>query len=327
MKNKKIVLAGGTGFIGQQLMSHFGPDNEIVILTRNTPREKTNAFNDFVIPDALKEHVKIVYWDGKTVGLWAHELEDAALLINLAGKTVNCRYSDANKQAIFDSRTLPTKVLGQAVAQCVHPPALWINASSATIYRHAMDRPQDEFTGEIENDFSVQVCKLWEKTFFEQQTPRTRKIALRTAVTLANGGVMKPYLTLCKYGLGGKQGSGKQMYSWVHIEDICRIVDFLYERQDLEGVFNVSSPYPVTNSQFMQLLRKRAGHLFGLPAFAWMLYGARFFTGTEPELLLKSRWVLPTRLLNEGFVFKYAKLEDAFNNIISQMPRKEYRLL
>lgn len=314
MKNKKIVIAAGTGFIGAGLTTYFGNDNDIVILTRH-PRPSSGR-------------IKYVHWDGRTPDTWTLELEGADLLINLAGKSVNCRYTEANKREIFDSRTNATSVLGTAIRSLQHPPALWINAASATIYRHAEDRPMDEFTGEMENDFSVQVCKRWESVFNAQEVPGTRKAILRIAVTLGHqGGVMLPYLNLVKFGLGGHQGSGRQRFSWVHIEDVCRMMEWLYEHPEQEGVFNCSAPHPVDNREFMHTLRKAAGHVFGLPAFTWMLeIGARLI-GTETELLLKSRWVLPTRALQEGFVFTYPELQPAMENIISKLPRRRYHLL
>jgi len=326
MKNKKIIIAGGSGFIGQSLAEFFGSDNSIVILTRGLNKAVNNNFGNTILSDKVKDNVRFVQWDGKSAGAWCIELDGADLVINLTGKSVNCRYTAKNKQEIFDSRTDATKAIGQAVQQATKPPKLWINAASATIYRYATDRPQDEYTGEIKNDFSVQVCKLWEKTFFEQRTPFTRKVALRMAVTLGNGGVIIPYLNLCKFGLGGKQGSGNQMYSWVHAEDICRSIDFLFEHPAMEGAYNVSSPNPVTNKTFMQTLRKVTRTAFGLPAYKWMLKIGAFIIGTETELLLKSRWVVPTKLQEAGFVFKYPTLEGAFNNIINNLPRKKYHL-
>ncbi len=326
MKNKKIVIAGGSGFIGQAIASYFGAENEIVILTRGLPNSANNAFGGSDIDDAVKKNLRFVQWDNKNTGEWYKEIDGAEMVINLAGKSVNCRYTEKNKQEIFDSRTETTKAIGTAIQHAIVPPKLWVNAASATIYRHATDRAQDEYTGEIGNDFSVQVCKLWEKTFFDQRTPFTRKAALRMAVTLGNGGVIIPYLNLCKFGLGGRQGSGKQMFSWVHAEDICRAIAFLHDHADIEGVYNVCSPNPVTNNIFMQTLRKVAGQAFGLPAFVWMLKIGAALIGTETELLLKSRWVLPTKLTEAGFAFKYEKLEDAFKSIVSKLPRTRYHL-
>lgn len=313
MENKKIVIAGGTGFIGQGLIDHFGEQNDLVILTR---RPKTN-----------KGRTHYVYWDGETLHGWETQLENADLLINLAGKSVNCRYNEKNKKEITGSRTNATAILGEAVRGLVNPPQLWINAASATIYRHAEDRPMDEFTGEIANDFSVQVCKQWEQTFNGITLPHTRKIILRIAVTLGHqGGVMAPYLNLLKFGLGGRQGSGRQMFSWVHITDVCRMISWLYEHPQLDGTFNCSAPHPVKNDMFMLTLRRVSGHVIGLPAPAWLLAMGACLIGTETELLLKSRWVLPTRISRAGFKFRYPYLQEAFENILQQLPRKQYRL-
>ncbi|HWB27056.1 MAG TPA: TIGR01777 family oxidoreductase [Chitinophagaceae bacterium] len=324
MTNKKIIIAGGSGFIGNALTEYFGGNNEIVILTRGIKHAANNNFGTVKLQ--TKSRARFVQWNSKDAGEWCKEIDGADIVINLTGKSVNCRYTVKNKQEIFDSRTNATKAIGEAIRNAVVPPKLWVNAASATIYRHATDRPQDEYTGDIENDFSVQVCKLWEKTFFEQRTPFTRKVALRMAVTLGDGGVIIPYLNLCKFGLGGHQGSGKQMFSWVHAEDICRAVEFFFENTHLEGVYNVCSPNPVINRAFMQTLRKVTGHVFGLPAFKWMLKIGAAIIGTETELLLKSRWVVPTKLTEEGFTFKYPQLEGAFSAIVSKLPRKQYHL-
>ena len=325
MKNKKIILAGGTGFMGQEMTKYFGKENEIVILTRQV-NEKTNR-NDY---DSLSandlNNVSYLKWDGKTTGEWVKEMNEADLVINLAGKSVNCRYNEKNKNEIFDSRTDAVKAIGEAINKCDRPPSLWINASSATIYRHAMDRSQDEYTGEFHDDFSVQVCKRWEKTFYDQQTPQTRKVALRMAITLGPGGILIPYFNLLKFGLGGKQASGKQMYSWVHIEDTCRMIEWIYDHKEMSGTYNSSSPNPVTNEEFMRIFRKVTGHVIGLPAYKWVLQIGAPLIGTELELVLKSRWVLPTRILETGFQFKHPLLEEALFDIISKVPRKQYHL-
>jgi len=325
MKNKKIILAGGTGFMGLEMTKYFGKENEIVILTRLV-NEKTNR-NDY---DSLSandlKNVSYIKWDGKTTGEWVKEMNEADLVINLAGKSVNCRYNEKNKNEIFDSRTDAVKAIGEAINKCDRPPSLWINASSATIYRHAMDRSQDEYTGEFHDDFSVQVCKRWEKTFYDQQAPQTRKVALRMAITLGPGGILIPYFNLLKFGLGGKQASGKQMYSWVHIEDTCRMVEWIYDHKEMSGTYNSSSPNPVTNEEFMRIFRKVTGHVIGLPAYKWVLQIGAPLIGTELELVLKSRWVLPTRILETGFQFKHPLLEKALFDIISKVPRKQYHL-
>lgn len=316
MKNKKIVIAGGSGFIGAGLIEYFGGSNHIVVLTR-----RVNGLNGNTQP-----HVSYVEWDGRHTGPWTETLEGADLLVNLSGKSVNCRYNEANKAEIFDSRTASTSVLGEAIKELKRPPALWINAGSATIYRHAADRPMDEFNGEIENDFSVQVCKKWEQTFNDIVLPRTRKVILRIAVTLGNGGVMEPYLNLVKFGLGGHQGSGRQQYSWVHLTDVARMMEWLFHHPECEGTYNCSAPNPVSNTEFMATLRQVAGHRFGLPAPAWMLAIGAALIGTETELLLKSRWVLPTRVTQAGFTFKYPHLREAMQQIVGQLPRKAYHL-
>ena len=203
MKQKKIILAGGTGFIGQEICNWFGRDNTIVILTRQLLDQQTNAFGENNISWEVKENIRYVKWDGINAGEWMNEFNNADIVINLAGKTVNCRYNEKNKQEIFDSRTNSTKAIGMAIQQAVHPPELWINSASATIYPNATDTPRDENFTYFSNDFSVQVCQLWEKIFYEQRTPFTRKVALRMAITLGPGGVMIPYFNLLKFGLGG----------------------------------------------------------------------------------------------------------------------------
>ena len=323
---KKIVIAGGTGFIGRELISYFSAENKVIVLSRGKPNVKTNIYGP-AVEEAYNTNVHYILWDAQSQGPWAKELEGADILINLCGKTVNCSYNKRNKQEILDSRIHPTAALGQAIAKSTSPPKLWINASSATIYRHSTDKPMDEYTGEIENDFSVQVCKLWEQTFFAARTPCTRKIALRMAVTLGNNGVMVPYFNLLKFGLGGKQGSGNQMYSWVHVNDTCRIIDFIYEHKQMEGVYNCCSPNPITNKGFMQTLRSVTGTKFGLPALKWMLTIGAAIIGTETELILKSRWVVPTKLSESGFIFRYYRIEDAFKDIVSRTQPKDYHLL
>ncbi len=326
MQHKKIIIAGGTGFIGAELIKYFGKNNAIVVLTRSLPDE-TNNRNGF---DSLRKEdrqtVSFIHWDGKTCGDWYSQLDNAGLLINLAGKTVNCRYNKKNKAAILNSRVQAVQALGEAIRQCKNPPPLWINASSATIYRHAMDKPQDEFTGEMGSGFSVEVCKAWEKALFDQHTPATRKVALRMAITLGPGGVLIPYFNLLKFGLGGKQGSGQQRFSWVHTEDTCRMIAWLAANPELEGVFNCSSPNPVLNTELMKTFKAVTGKRIGLPAPAWMLKIGAAIIGTETELVLKSRWVLPTKAQQYGFTFKYPLLQDALRDIIGKVPRRQYQL-
>lgn len=295
----KIILAGGAGFMGGILARHFaGKGDEVIVLTRGAGRTAGN--------------VKFVNWDGATTGEWAGELESSDVLINLTGKSVNCRYNEKNKQEIFSSRLNATRVLGQVVKQLQNKPEIWINIASATIYRHAEDHPQDEYTGEKGTGFSVEVCKQWEAAFFEQCISGVRQIALRTAIVLGqHGGVMPYYFNLAKFGLGGRQGTGNQYFSWLHEGDLNGIVDFLIKDKKCFGVFNAASPTPVRNRVFMGIVRKEVHMPFGLPALKWMLeIGARLL-GSETELLLKSRWVLPARLTNAGYLFKVTELKRA----------------
>ncbi|MEO6150164.1 MAG: NAD-dependent epimerase/dehydratase family protein, partial [Mucilaginibacter sp.] len=203
MKYNKIILAGGSGYLGKVLAQHFSTQaNEVIIFTRN--------------PKADAGNIKMVYWDGANIGQWAQYLEDSDVLINLTGKSVNCKYTEKNKAEIFSSRLKATWILGEALKQTKNPPKVWMNAASATIYRHAEDRPQDEFTGEIGDGFSIEVCKRWEQAFAEQNIPGIRKVVLRITVVLGkNGGVAHYYTNLAKFGLGGIQGDGRQYFSWV----------------------------------------------------------------------------------------------------------------
>lgn len=326
MKNKKIIIAGGTGFIGEEMIRYFGKNNHLVILTRQMINALNNRNKYYSLSSTDLANVQYVKWDGINTGDWVALIEGADIVINLAGKSVNCRYTPKNKQEIFDSRTDSVNAIGNAIRLCKNPPELWVNASSATIYRNAVDRRQDEYTGEYHNDFSVQVCKKWEKALYEQETPYTRKVALRMAITLGPGGVLIPYFNLLKFGLGGRQGSGNQMYSWVHAEDTCSMIAWLYEHKHLSGTFNCCSPNPVSNAEFMRLLRNATGHAFGLPAYEWMLKLGAPLIGTETELVLKSRWVVPTKIIETGFQFKYPLLKDALADIIRKVPRRQYHL-
>ena len=365
MRNKKIVIAGGSGFIGQAIAKYFGKENDIVIIGRIAKHHDNNFYDEDKVKMEDGYRVKYLTWDANSLGEWSGALEHADIIINLAGKSVNCRYHTKQRKAIIESRTHATRIIGEAIRACVHPPKLWINAASATIYRNTFDRPNDEYNGIIsevkrENmpwslldriryrknrlvtsvlygknsnqyqsldlDFSIQVCKQWEKIFFDQRTPFTRKVALRTAITLGRGGVITPYLNLCKFGLGGKHGDGKQMYSWVHIEDVCRMVEWVYERKEAEGIYNCVAPNAVTNNSFMQTLRTITGHAVGLPAPAWLLELGAWLIGTETELMLKSRWVAPTRSLREGFVYRYDTIDKALGEIVSSLPRRAYHL-
>lgn len=305
MQKNKIILAGGSGYIGQCLIQYF-KDCEIVVLSRK--------------PIASDEaRVKYVYWNGKNLGEWASALEGAKAVINLSGRTVNCRYTENNKAEIFASRLDSTRVIGLAIQQCIQAPAVWINAGSATIYRHSTDKPMTEANGEFHNDFSVQVCQAWEKTFNEITVPHTRKVFLRIAITLGNGGgVFKTLRSLTRLGLGGRHGNGQQYISWIHEKDLCRIMDFAIENNDVEGVYNAAAPVPEHNADFMRMLRKKSGAWFGLPQPEWMLNIGTRLMGTEKELVLKSRNVVPERLLQKGFVFNFNTAAEAMDDLLKR---------
>ncbi|WP_136668873.1 TIGR01777 family oxidoreductase [Flavobacterium sp. H122] len=299
----KIVIAAGTGFLGQVLINHFKKNcEEIVVLTRGKDRQE--------------ENVKYIHWNAKTLTGWEHELENTDILINLAGKSVDCRYNKANKKEILLSRINSTKILNKAVLQCENPPKHWLNSSTATIYRHSEDKQMDEFTGETGSDFSMNVAQSWEKAFFKTETPNTRKTALRTSIVLGkNGGAFLPLKNLTQIGFGGKQGSGKQFVSWIHEEDFARALAFVVEKE-MTGVVNIVSPTPIQNKDFMKALRKTMKIPVGTPIGKRMLeFGAKII-GTETELVLKSRNVIPKRLQENGFTFNFTDIETVFKNLL-----------
>lgn len=293
----KIIITAANGFMGEALVQYFSKKHEVVAIVR-----KSMTF----------DNAKTCIWDGKNLGDWANELDGADVLINLAGKSVNCRYNEANKAAIYASRLESTTILGKAIEACQNPPKLWINAASATIYRHSLNDPMTENTGEIGTGFSVDVCQKWEKSFFDFQITNTRQVALRTAIVLGkNGGVMIPFKRLTQLGFGGNMGDGQQQFSWIHIEDVCRSIEFIIENESLNGAINVSSPNPVRNKDFMQALRQHYNRFAVIPSRVWLLELGAKLIKTETELILKSRFVLPEKLEQAGFKWKFAKIEDA----------------
>ncbi len=307
MDSKTIVLAGGAGFMGQSLAKYFRKetDYEVIILSRQA--------------HASQNGISYVEWDGKTVGKWQNALEGAEMLINLAGRTVNCRYNEENKRQILESRTESTQALGEAIQKCEKPPKLWINAASATIYRHAEDRAMDEETGEIGSGFSVNVCLEWEKAFNAIDTPHTRKVALRVAMILGKGGgVMTPFVRLARLGLAGTQGAGKQYVSWMHEYDFYRLTRFLEKHETLQGTFNASAPNPIPNKEFLKKLRQQVGVMVALPQPNWLVKFGAWLIGTEAELVLKSRRVIPTALQKLGFTFRYPHVDSAFKEILER---------
>jgi len=314
----KIIIPGGSGQVGTILARSFHRDgHEVVILSRK----------------AEKSDWRIVKWDAETLGLWAKDFENADVVINLAGRNVNCRYTDENRREIMDSRVKSTKIVGEAIAQATNPPRIWLQACTATIYAHRFDAPNDEIDGIIggnERDapdtwnFSIDVAKSWERAADEADTPRTRKVLLRSAMTMSpdKNGIFDVLLGLVRKGLGGTSGDGKQYLSWIHETDFIRAIDWLIEHEELSGAVNLSAPNPLPNAEFMRVLRKAWGIYFGLPATKLMLEVGAIFMRTETELVLKSRRIVPTRLLESGFEFEFPDWEMAAQNLCRRWREK-----
>ena len=308
----KIVIPGGMGQVGSLLARAFIYDgHEVVVLSRK-PTSETKW--------------RVVVWDAKTLSDWARELDGADVIINLAGRSVNCRYTPENRREIMQSRTLSTKVVGQAIAEAKTSPAVWLQASTATIYAHRSDAPNDEATGIIggsEPDapdswkFSIEVAQAWERALAESHTPNTRKVALRSTLVMNpdTGSIFDVLLGLVRRGLGGRSGNGKQYVSWMHDRDFVRAIYFLMEREDIAGAVNLAAPNPIPNAEFMHDIRQAAGVKVGLPAMEWMLEIGAVFLKTETELLLKSRRVVPGRLLEAGFVFEFPIWQEAARDL------------
>jgi uncharacterized protein len=303
----KIVIAGGSGYLGRCVANYYKScATDIVILSR--------------VLRAPNGKIRTVLWDGKTPGLWCSELEGVELLVNLAGRSVDCRYNEKNRREIFESRINSVNVLGEAILKLDSPPRCWVQSSSATIYRHAEDRPQDEISGELGEGFSVDVCRAWEHSFQSFNLPSTRKITLRTGIVLgSSGGALPVMARIARLGFGGAMGAGSQYLSWIHENDFVAIVEWLRANVNAVGVYNCTAPWPLPNKLFMQKLAVLVGPGFRCPTPAYLLKIGAFIIGTETELILKSRWVKPTRLLNEGYRFQYPRAGDALDHLHSQL--------
>jgi len=308
----RIVLAGGSGFLGHILAAHFRElDWEVVVLTRS--------------PKSVEVGVRQVLWDASTVGAWKTELEGADAVVNLTGRSVNCRYHGRNRREILESRLNSTRAIGLAIAQCAQPPRVWLNASTATIYKHTFGAAMDESgqigaTPEARDAFSIEVAAAWESALAEARTPSTRKVAMRAAMVLgtARNSVFPVLRWLVRLGLGGKMGSGRQYVSWIHERDFCRAVEWLIAHDEFTGPVNLAAPNPVTNRELMETLKKVCGVPFGLPTSAWMLEVGAAVLRTETELIVKSRRVVPRRLLESGFIFDYPLVHGAFENLVGR---------
>lgn len=308
----RIVIAGGSGHVGTLLARYFyARGDSVVVLARTT------TFRPW----------RMAAWDGEHLREWMKELEGADVLINLCGRSVNCRYHPWNRREILESRLRSTRLLGVAVAKLKNPPRVWLNASTATIYRQALDRAMDERTGEIGGrepetpetwKFSIDVATRWEEAFFATYTPKTRKVVLRSAMTMspAGGGIFDTLLRLARFGLGGPAGSGNQYVSWIHEEDFARAIEFLIAHEEIEGAVNLASPEPLPNREFMLALRRAWGARIGLPVKKWMLEAGAVLLRTETELILKSRRVVPGRLLAAGFKFQFPYWRVAAEDLV-----------
>lgn len=319
------VIAGASGFIGGEVLTalrSWGYDTRTI---GRSPARSTVTWDD---PDGI-------------AGL----VDGCDLLINLAGRSVGCRYNDANRQEIWDSRVQTTRTLHTAVAAASAPPRLWINSSTATIYRHAMDRPQTEDDGDIGEGFSVDIAKAWEKELFAGSLPATRRVALRMAIVLGDGAALNMLATAARFGAGGAQHEGRwfphrryrgigpeasgprvwrghppthgrQRFSWVHIEDVLRAIRFIDDHEELSGPINISNPQVSDNRSLMTALRKAVRMPVGIPAPRWLLETGMIVLRQESELVLKSRWVLPARLEAAGFDFKWTDVEAAAKHLL-----------
>ena len=315
----RIVIPGGSGHVGHMLARYLQDRGHYVTILTRGP---------------YTANWQTVHWDGQQTGPWAEALDGADVCINLAGRSVNCRYHDENRRAIYNSRIETTRLLNRVIADLQQPPRIWFNASTATIYRHSLDRPMDEFTGELGGgeliskhrrapetwDFSIRVAKDWETAFFTTPTPQTRKVALRSAIVMSPvpGSAFAIFSNLVRMSLGGRQGNGHQFVSWIHETDFARAIEFLIDRDDIDGPVNIAAPNPLPNRDFMRELRDAWGMPNGLPAPRPLLAVAAAIMRTETELVLKSRRVIPSRLLKAGFGFLFPTWPQAADDLVNQ---------
>jgi uncharacterized protein len=303
----KVVIPGGTGQVGTVLARAFHGDGHDVVVLGRHPKNEPWRFEQ---------------WNGQTIGDWADEINGSDVVINLAGRSVNCRYNETNRRQMMDSRLNSTHVVGEAIAKASNPPSVWLQASTATIYAHRYDAPNDDVTGIIGGheadapntwNFSIDVATAWEHATNQIETPRTRKVLMRSAMIMSpdRDGIFDTLLGLVRVGLGGTAGDGRQYISWIHDHDFIRSVYWLIEHEELSGPINLSSPNPLPNREFMKTLRDAYGMPFGLPAFEWQLEIGAKLMRTETELILKSRRVVPKRLTDSGFEFEFPEWKDA----------------
>lgn len=311
----KIVIAGGTGQLGGILAKALrARGDHVVVLGRNRASD-----------------ARVVAWDGRTIGPWAGEIDGADVVVNLAGRSVNCRYTRANLDAMMSSRVDSTRAVGLAIANAARPPRVWLQMSTATIYAHRFDAPNDEATGRIGGEeadvpgywrFSVDIARAWEQALHDANTPRTRRVALRTAMVMSPdpAGIFDVLLGLVRAGLGGPIAGGRQFVSWIHDLDFVRAIELLIARDDLDGPINLAAPNPLVQRDFMAALRTAWGRRIGLPATTWMAGIGAFLLRTDTELLLKSRRVVPARLLEAGLRFEFPDWPAAARDLVERRP-------
>ena len=299
---KKIIIAGGTGALGSALIDGYREvDTETVVLTREVRSNHDN--------------VRYVRWDAQSLGEWTKELEGATAIINLVGKSVNCRYTAKNKAEIVRSRVDATAIIGSAIQQATAPPKVWINAGSAAIFGDAGDAVKTEDSS-VGNGFSPEVCKAWEATFHQYDTPNTRKVFLRIGIVIqSKGGILKPFVNLARFGLGGRIGSGEQYLSWIHEAEFVRLVGWTIENENIQGIVHASNPNPIRNKDFMKAIRQRLGIPLGIPNYEWSTKLGAWLIGTEAELVLSGRRVISTVLAENRFEFQYPEFGDALRDL------------
>jgi uncharacterized protein (TIGR01777 family) len=341
----KLILAGATGQIGRILLRDFIRDtsasHDLVVLTRDPSAFPSSHFtsplttNPATLPAPANATtataLRILPWDARTLGPWSSELDGADAVINLAGRSVNCRYTKRNLAAMLSSRVESTRVIGEAIARAARPPRVWLQMSTATIYAHRFDAPNDEATGLLGGsepdvprywDKSIAIARAWEETLFSSPTPHTRKVALRSAMVMSpdRAGVFDTLAKLARRGLGGAHGNGRQYVSWIHEHDFTAAIRFLLTRDDLSGPINLAAPGSLTNASFQTILRHALLAPIGLRSPTWLLEIGAFFLRTDTELLLKSRRVIPTRLLENGFTFRHPAWPSAAIDLASRWP-------
>ena len=298
MKNK-LIIAGGTGYLGQTVIDFFKNDYDIVILTRKDTKSIKN--------------INYINWNDD----WQRLINSDTIIINLAGKSINCLFTNSNKKELINSRIIATKAINKVIINAKTPPKLFINASGISIYKSNIDKRQDEINFEYGNGFLSELSKQWENEFYNTKTPKTRKVAMRLAPVLGKEShAIKPLKKIISLGLGGKQGNGKQYFSWIHQIDFVRAINYVIKNENLDGSLNLTSPKAITNLEFMQTFRKTMQIKIGVPTPSFLLYLSKYINKVEPELILDSVNIYPKKLIDHGFIFEFNTIEKALKEIL-----------